>query len=254
MQLATDAHFEALLVTASVFPSSSILVTLMEEALSSSETSVLTRATWHDIPATGLVKEQIYLYLLLGLITYVTYAMFTDGDYLVKIRLSFKEWEDSYSLMKVVCEEQHYDALFIFNKLLAENAFHFSAMPREYGLEKSMRKYLERSFNTNEDLSQKSELLMLEESGILNSLDQISKKYYQLKCKLNNEGKQNKPNQLLDYVSSTIADDIRKILATVTNGSSDHKDEECDTQISIGAHRKKLKERACFGAGPSKTT
>jgi hypothetical protein len=39
-----------LLVTASVVPTSPILVTLMNEALSSSETSVLTRATRHDIP------------------------------------------------------------------------------------------------------------------------------------------------------------------------------------------------------------
>jgi hypothetical protein len=39
-----------LLVTASVVPSSPILVTLMNEALSSSETLVLTRATRHNIP------------------------------------------------------------------------------------------------------------------------------------------------------------------------------------------------------------
>jgi hypothetical protein len=38
-----------LLVTASTVPSSPILVTLMKESLSSSETSVLTRATWHNI-------------------------------------------------------------------------------------------------------------------------------------------------------------------------------------------------------------
>jgi hypothetical protein len=38
-----------LLVTANV-PNSPILVTLMMEALSSSETSVLSRATWHNIP------------------------------------------------------------------------------------------------------------------------------------------------------------------------------------------------------------
>jgi hypothetical protein len=39
-----------LLITASVVPSSPILVTLMKEALSSSETSVLTRATPRNIP------------------------------------------------------------------------------------------------------------------------------------------------------------------------------------------------------------
>jgi hypothetical protein len=39
-----------LLLTASVIPNSQILVTLMMEALSSSETSALTTATWLNIP------------------------------------------------------------------------------------------------------------------------------------------------------------------------------------------------------------
>jgi hypothetical protein len=76
-----------LLVTANVLPTSPILVTLMMEALSSSETSVLTTPTLRNIPESGVLhshsRENLKSYMetdpVTGTVCFLVFNFPDDG-------------------------------------------------------------------------------------------------------------------------------------------------------------------------------
>jgi hypothetical protein len=76
--LAVTSNRHTVLVTASVVPSSPILVTLMKEAISTSETSVLIRAIRRNIPEDTILHSHRSENLKSYTVTYLTALPFVE--------------------------------------------------------------------------------------------------------------------------------------------------------------------------------
>jgi hypothetical protein len=80
-----------LLITASVAPSSPILVTLMNEALTSSETLVLTRATRRNIPEDAILHPFHHFLLLFAATSSTNLAVIIQNTYTLNEKTNTSE-------------------------------------------------------------------------------------------------------------------------------------------------------------------
>jgi hypothetical protein len=95
-----------LLVTANVVPSSPILVTLMKEALSSSETSVLTRATRRNIPEDAVLHIHYRVYGGSSLVSHLNQENLTShtgSHFLIPVIIVFHSLLSSTLMFSKLC-------------------------------------------------------------------------------------------------------------------------------------------------------
>ncbi|KAK3784846.1 hypothetical protein RRG08_056804 [Elysia crispata] len=179
----------------------------------------------------------------------------------VKIRLTPQQWDDSLHFQLQAKQQSHLDVVYIFNRLIQEQAFQFCFTPQEIGTHSNSWE----SEDAEVDLADE----MKEEKCIINklfnyeSLEQLSylqDQYQRMKVALAGPHA-TKPDKSLNVVKEELVEDIvlslQSFKENVANmskrvGNSKQKAEEelRTTPQTVGSRRQALKNQA-YGGSPS---
>uniref|UniRef100_A0A3Q2ZMQ6 snRNA-activating protein complex subunit 1-like n=2 Tax=Kryptolebias marmoratus TaxID=37003 RepID=A0A3Q2ZMQ6_KRYMA len=97
----------------------------------------------------------------------------------LKIRLALKDWAQVQNFLRDSLNGQHYDVVYIYRKLLAAKAFHYTAMPHVLAFQKQQKPQTEE--DCSEFLSRSTVIQELMSSDLLEEMRSIHCHYEKLK-------------------------------------------------------------------------
>uniref|UniRef100_V9KZQ7 snRNA-activating protein complex subunit 1-like protein n=1 Tax=Callorhinchus milii TaxID=7868 RepID=V9KZQ7_CALMI len=135
----------------------------------------------------------------------------------VKIRMGLKDWDEVLEFQQEMLKAEHYDAVYILNKMLRDRAFHFTALPRMLSYKKPKRD----DESVNEDFREKSNRVT--ELMTVNGLEEIvniHKHYQRMKCMISTN--KTHPDKALSLLREEFVTQLKNI-ATDFKQCQDHK-------------------------------
>lgn len=148
----------------------------------------------------------------------------------VKIRLALKDWVHVQDFLRDSVNRDHHDVVYIFQKLLADKAFHFTAMPQVLTFQKQQGPQTEEVY-----LSRDRGVQDLISSELLDELSSVQDHYEKLKvtvgCRVS-MAHRDFSSRLMDCMSqeTTVPSETSEDKKA---GAEDEQDEECSSRARL---------------------
>ncbi|GFN75670.1 snRNA-activating protein complex subunit 1 [Plakobranchus ocellatus] len=179
-----------------------------------------------------------------------------------KIRLTFQQWDEALNFEQQAKQQSHLDVVYIFNKLIQEQAFQFCFTSQEMGLQPKANESEDAEVDLADEM--KEEKCLINKLFNYESLEQLSylqDQYQKMKVALAGPNA-TKPDKSLDVVKKELVEDIvlslQNFKENVANmskrvGQSSQVEDETDLKTkaeNVGSRRQALKNQA-YSISPS---
>ena len=184
-------------------------------------------------------RERNHLLRYAGL--YMMYALFFKQPCRprVKLRLTMEEMKELQDLVDQARADNHWDVVFAWCKLFNEQAFHFTALTTQMGLEMAIqleqRKKME---NKNSRGAQNEYFKSKEFYGLMKGMRKVHSKYTRMKACLSNPGDETEKS--LYFIDPDLPESIKQIIEPPDEPPED---ELYTDREGIGSKRRDLKNK-----------